>query len=307
MVRKPAPSSGRKTASGDSESLSLPFDEPERKPPPPVPPASPPVRTFEEELPAPIAADEPEDIEESEPLDDPAMAEDEFEITEIDDEYTLGSARPESVARTGAGARSKKGSGGSRKAAKSAPRVTEETNQERGKIRAILFFLFLTVLSYGVLAGALLSDPDMSDRFVRGLPLIGNALGGDRHMYRKIALSDVKGAYQRIRDGKGIFVITGRALNTAPVGLQSVQIVGRLFDDFGKELDKKVIYCGNTISAKVLRDLTPRELSILQQVNPPRHFIIEPGESSTFVIVFLEPPKGTADFSVQVVAAQRQA
>jgi hypothetical protein len=35
--------------------------------------------------------------------------------------------------------------------------------------------------------------------------------------------------------------------------------------------------------------------------------LIEPGESSTFVIVFMEPPHDAAEFSTRVVAAQRQA
>ena len=75
----------------------------------------------------------------------------------------------------------------------------------------------------------------------------------------------------------------------------------------GRPLDEKVIYCGNVISTKVLKDLTPRELSVLQKLNPTKRFMIEPGESSTFVIVFMEPPRGAVEYAVQVVGAQHQA
>ena len=57
----------------------------------------------------------------------------------------------------------------------------------------------------------------------------------------------------------------------------------------------------------MLKDLTPREVSILQKLSPPKRFTIEPGESSTFVIVFMDPPRQAVEFSTQVIAAQRQA
>ena len=34
--------------------------------------------------------------------------------------------------------------------------------------------------------------------------------------------------------------------------------------------------------------------------------MIEPGAASTFVIVFMDPPKGAIEYSEQVVGAQRQ-
>lgn len=180
----------------------------------------------------------------------------------------------------------------------------EET--ERSGVTAILIFLAIVLAAYGVLTRALFASPALCDRLVGRLPLIGR-LSDDRLLIRKVALSDVAGNYQRIKDGKEVFVITGKALNTAPVALQAVQIVGKVYDTGGQLLDQKVIYCGNVVSAKVLKDLTPRELSILQKLSPPKRFMIEPGESSTFVIVFMDPPRQAVEFSTQVLAVQRQA
>jgi predicted Zn finger-like uncharacterized protein len=173
-------------------------------------------------------------------------------------------------------------------------------------VTPILIFLALVVAAYALLTRALFASPMLCDKLVGRLPLIGR-LGDERLLTRKVALSDVVGSYQRIKDGKEVFVITGKALNTAPVALRSVQVAGRLYDAGGQALDEKVIYCGNAISAKVLKDLTPPELSILQKLSPPKRFTIEPGESSTFVIVFMDPPRAAAEFSAQVVAAQHQA
>lgn len=177
--------------------------------------------------------------------------------------------------------------------------------RESSPVAPLLVFAGIVVAAYFVFASALLSSPALRSRVLGRLPFIGS-LGADRLMTRKVALSDVVGNYQRIKDGKEVFVITGKALNTAPVGLHSVQIAGRLYANDGRALDEKVIYCGNVISAKVLRDLTPRELSVLQKLNPPKRFTIEPGESSTFVIVFMDPPRGAAEFAVRVAAAQHQ-
>lgn len=179
-------------------------------------------------------------------------------------------------------------------------------NSERGKVSAIFVFLAIVVASYAVVTRALFASPALCDRIVGRLPLIGT-LGDDRLLTRKVALSEVVGSYQRIKDGKDVFVISGRALNTAPVALHGVQVVGKLFDGNGQVLDQKVIYCGNVISVKVLKDLTQRELSILQLNPQTKRFVIEPGESSRFVIVFMDPPRGAGEFSTQVAAAQRQA
>jgi len=101
-------------------------------------------------------------------------------------------------------------------------------------------------------------------------------------------------------------VITGKALNTAPVALRGVQIRGTMYNNAGRAVEEKTIYCGSVISTKVLKDLTPRELSILQKLSPPKQFALEPGEAATFVIVFMDPPRAAVEFSAQVVAAQHQ-
>jgi hypothetical protein len=178
-------------------------------------------------------------------------------------------------------------------------------DSERGTVWALMIFLAAVLASYGMLTRALFTSPQLCDRLLSRVPLIGS-LGDERLLTRKVALSEITGSYQRIKEGKEVFVITGKALNTAPLALHGVQIAGKLFNREGHELDQKVIFCGNVISTKVLKDLTPREVSILQKLSPPKRFTIEPGESSTFVIVFMDPPREAVEFSTQVATAQRQ-
>jgi predicted Zn finger-like uncharacterized protein len=191
------------------------------------------------------------------------------------------------------------------RAARNSRRVVER-DVERGKVVVVMLFLTATVAAYSVLTATLFTDPALWDRWLGNLPWVGT-LRDDRLLTRKVALSEVTGSYQRIKDGKAVFVITGRAMNTAPVSLQGVQITGKLLDEAGRALEEKTIHCGNVISTKVLKDLTHREVSVLQTLSPPPRFMIEPGESSTFVIVFMEPPSAATTFAAQVVAAHRQA
>lgn len=177
---------------------------------------------------------------------------------------------------------------------------------ERSHVVPLLIFFAVVVAAYGALTATLFGNPPLTDQWIGRLPIIGT-LGNERLLVRKIALSDVSGTYQRIKDGKEVFVISGSARNTAPVPLHGVQIAAKLYDNAGAPIDQKVIACGNVISARVLKDLTAQEVTILQRLTPPKKFAIEPGESSTFVIVFMDPPRQAVEFTTQVVAAQRQA
>jgi predicted Zn finger-like uncharacterized protein len=183
-------------------------------------------------------------------------------------------------------------------------RGTRRREDESGKVWVLGVFLAVVLASYAMLTRALFASPNLCDHWLSRVPLLGS-MGSEHLLSRKVALSEVAGSYQRLRDGKQVFIISGKAVNTAPVALHGVQIAGKLFDSEGHEVDQKVIYCGNVISAKMLKDLTPPGISILQSLRPTKGFTIEPGESSTFVIVFMDPPPQAVEFGTQVAAAQR--
>jgi predicted Zn finger-like uncharacterized protein len=281
-----APAS-RRTAPAADENLRLPFDE---------------ARWRDEAEPSP-----PADLKISEPEESFTLG-----VDEEPDELALPETPAEEAAavtpRAPARHREEEPERGEEAEVEAEEEEAAHDPRRRGAstIAPILIFLAIVLAGYALLTRALFASPILCDKLVGRLPLIGG-WGDDRLLTRKVALSDVVGSYQRIKDGKEVFVITGKALNTAPVALRSVQIAGRLYDAGGQALDEKVIYCGNVISAKVLKDLTPRELSILQKLSPPKRFTIEPGESSSFVIVFMDPPRAAVEFSTQVAAAQHQA
>lgn len=173
-------------------------------------------------------------------------------------------------------------------------------------VRALLLFLIVVVTGYGLLTRALFASPALANRLLGPLPVIGT-LASARLLARDVTLVGIEGEYQRIKDGSEVFVITGQVVSAAPVTLHSVEVRGRLLDGEGEVIAEKFIFCGNAVSAKILGDLTPREVSVLQKITPPKQFGIKPGESAPFVIVFMAPPKNAAELSAQVIAASDQA
>jgi hypothetical protein len=83
-----------------------------------------------------------------------------------------------------------------------------------------------------------------------------------------------------------------------------VQIESALYDAAGRAVETKSIYCGNAMSLKIVKDLSTKEISLLQRLEPPKRFEIRPGESAGFSVVFLNPPAGLKEFATRVVAAQ---
>ncbi len=179
-------------------------------------------------------------------------------------------------------------------------------SREAGVVRFLLIFLVVVVGAYGMLTRAMFASPALAGLLLGPLPVIGT-LASTRLLARDITLVGIEGKYQRIKDNSEVFVITGEAVSAAPMTLRSVEVRARLLSVNDEVLREKSIFCGNSVSAKVLRDMTTREVSVLQKIAPPKQFGIKPGDSTPFVIVFMDPPKDVAELSAQVVAADDQA
>ncbi|GBD25078.1 hypothetical protein HRbin30_00393 [bacterium HR30] len=191
-------------------------------------------------------------------------------------------------------------------------------HDDRGQFRTLVFLVLAAVAFYAVLTGSLFARPDRAEAFVTRIPLIGQGVGEERLWAQRVRLEEVEAVLQETKDGRPALVISGKAVNTATSPLQAVQLSAELLRGDGKVTDQKTIFVGNMVSARVLRDLTPQEISILQQLSPPRQFAVAPGEAAPFAIVFFfepskrhEPQLGEesklpSEFRLRVVAARRQ-
>jgi hypothetical protein len=184
-------------------------------------------------------------------------------------------------------------------------RVEEKRRSAGG--RPYLLFLTILVILYAILALDLSNHAAQAEKLLASMPLIGDVLAEDRLLQTRVRLQDVEGAYQQIKDERPVFIVSGRAINTAPEPLKGVQIESALYDSSGKPVDLKTIYCGNAMSLKIVKDLSTKEISLLQRLEPPKRFEIRPGESAGFSVVFLNPPPDLKEFTARVAAAQSAA
>ena len=179
----------------------------------------------------------------------------------------------------------------------------EESRRETGG-RPYLVFLVALVVVYAIVTLDLRNHPARAERLLASVPGIGAMLAEDNLLQTRVQLQDVEGVYQQIKDDKLVFIVSGRAVNTAPAALKGVQIESVLYDAGGKPVETKSIYCGNAMSLKIVKDLSTKEISLLQRLEPPKRFEIRSGESAGFSVVFVGPPAGLKEFSTRVVAAQ---
>jgi len=73
----------------------------------------------------------------------------------------------------------------------------------------------------------------------------------------------------------------------------------------GAEQQRQVAFCG--AAPRDVRDLSVREIALLQTLEPPKDWTVAPGEQTTFLVVFVGPPPNLREFAAEVVAVQGQA
>ena len=74
-----------------------------------------------------------------------------------------------------------------------------------------------------------------------------------------------------------------------------------------RALANRAVYCGNNLSAAMVRQMTPHEVEFFQKLDPPKAFTLDPSATAPFVIVFIDPPTGVTRFDVSVASAIKNA
>lgn len=162
----------------------------------------------------------------------------------------------------------------------------------------ILFFSLTTAFQYAY--------PEVLDRWIKNVPLIGAAIAKNHHLKDGVALQSLRGAYQVIQGNREIFVITGVATNQNPIVIREVRIGGETYSSDEKPIEQQQMWIGNAISPKIIRGMTAQDILDLQRLKPLKSFEIPPGDSVPFTIVFLKPSKGVKNFTATVLAAEEE-
>jgi hypothetical protein len=162
----------------------------------------------------------------------------------------------------------------------------------------ILFFSLATAFQYAY--------PEVLDRWMRKVPLIGAALARNDRLKEGVALQSLRGSHQVIQGNREIFVVTGIAMNQNPVVIREVRIGGETYGSDEKPIEQQEMWIGNAISAKIIRGMTAQDILDLQRLKPLKTFEIPPGDSVPFTIVFLKPAKAVKNFTATVLAAEEE-
>jgi hypothetical protein len=180
-----------------------------------------------------------------------------------------------------------------------AGRDEEETPRVNTAARFALRGLVLVTLTYVVVSGWLLADPPRARRVLRRIPLIGGRLGDARLPAAAIQLAHVKGEFQRVRGDHLVFVVSGRAVNASAVPVRAIQVQATVE---GATTQRQTVFCG--AGPRDVGDLSLREIALLQTIEPPRDWVLQPGDETAFLVVFPEPPATPTQFGAEVVAVR---
>jgi predicted Zn finger-like uncharacterized protein len=168
--------------------------------------------------------------------------------------------------------------------------------------RFALRAMLAVTMGYAILSIYFYTHPARVGEMLGHLPVIGQQLAEARLNPASIQLTDVRGEYQRVKGDLLVFVVTGVAINNAPVPVSGIQIQGRIA---GTQELRQVVFCG--AAPRDVRDLTAREIDLLQTLTPPKDWMLAPGQSGHFLVAFVTPPVPLKEFSAEVVAVRRGA
>ncbi len=175
----------------------------------------------------------------------------------------------------------------------------EETMRAPSGFGTIMRAIGTAVTGFVALALVVRVAPERTLAWLSRLPLAGATFARDRNLAAKVELTNVQGRFQRLRNDRRVFIITGDARNNSPVTIERIEVSGALYGLGGGELDQKVVATGNRTA---LTDLSEAEIVLLQRLDPV--IALAPGASTPFAIVFLEPPRELREFSSRVLSVR---
>jgi DNA-directed RNA polymerase subunit RPC12/RpoP len=168
--------------------------------------------------------------------------------------------------------------------------------------RFALRAMLTMTLGYGVLSAYLYTHPEGVPDVIGRVPVLGTPLVERRLAPARIELINVRGEYQRVKGDRLVFLVRGTAVNGSPVPVRGIQVEGRII---GQEEQRQVVFCG--AAPRDVRDLSLREIALLQTLEPPKDWRLAPGEKTDFLVAFTGPPPDLREFAAEVVAVRAPA
>ena len=177
---------------------------------------------------------------------------------------------------------------------------------ERARLHSSGFFIlifFLTALAFAAASLVICGTPTASAELMRQLPVFGTEFAVSIPLENQVTLGDVKGEYMRLKDGQSALVISAAAANNSDTPMHVIQVAVRLRDAHGRDISSAMVYCGNSLSQRMLAEMTPHEIEFLQNLEPQKSFVLAPGHTTRFMTVIINPPAQVGSFAMFVSRA----
>ena len=188
-----------------------------------------------------------------------------------------------------------------------APPPGRPLGDSRGSIVPLASLLCLAVLAFVLVALIYQANPQPLDSLIRRIPWYGSAVFDNRHFKQTLVVESLASGVHPVLNQTEVFIVSGKLTNRNDRSVHKVRIEARLFDAEGKQIGQQVTFVGNAISAKIIQDMTFREISLLQSLKPQSNYRIGPDGSANFTIVFPKPKTAVESFSCRVVSAEAAA
>ncbi|HVB83167.1 MAG TPA: DUF3426 domain-containing protein [Candidatus Binataceae bacterium] len=165
----------------------------------------------------------------------------------------------------------------------------------------------LVIFGFGMATIVIQSAPLASAGLLSALPIVGEGLAPPISPARRVALVQVQAQYASLKGNQTALVISGTAENLTSSPLGVVQVEAALTASGPEPLRRQAVYCGNSLSSKMLDEMTPHEIEFFEKLDAPKSFTLAPQASAPFMIVFIAPPAGAGHFQLRVVRADSAA
>ncbi len=136
------------------------------------------------------------------------------------------------------------------------------------------------------------------------------ALWHRKQVHARLSIQDLEGFYREFPGGRKVFVIRGQIWNRSGATQSLIRIRGNLFDEQGRPLASKEVYCGNLLGERELASLDPKAIDarLMNEVGDGlRNVDIAPGARVPFMVVFIPAPEGVSSYNVEVTESREGA
>jgi predicted Zn finger-like uncharacterized protein len=173
----------------------------------------------------------------------------------------------------------------------------DDTPAGSGVARFALRGLIAVTLAYAVLSVWASTHPDHFERLLGRIPVIGPRLAELPLDPGDVVLRDVRGEYAHLQSGELVFVVRATAANRAARPLRRIRVAGTVRGTEDRSLRAS---CGDPPAD--VRKTSRQMLTLMLDMRETRPTPVPPGATTTCEVIFVDPPRGLTDLSLEVVS-----